>query len=258
MNIKKYAATVVMAARTHDYFGLANMLGNYLLRLVRLAAMIFIWRGLFAQGADTGGMTLAQVLTYTYMSSVLEPMLDVRTPASSWLHEGGIVSNFMRPLGLLTQLTLHTVGTWVQPMLLFALPALIIAPMIGISIAPATPWAFVSIALTISQGFAVDCLFACLLIRMKNMSWTIHSLRGALTALFTGSVIPFALLPWNLGKYLEYTPFGTLAGAALAVYSGTGDTFMIIFMQILWNAVLWPLALICFRRSRERMISYGG
>ena len=48
MNIKKYAATVVMAARTHDYFGLANMLGNYLLRLVRLAAMIFIWRGLFA------------------------------------------------------------------------------------------------------------------------------------------------------------------------------------------------------------------
>ena len=50
MNIKKYAATVVMAARTHDYFGLANMLGNYLLKLIRLAAMIFIWRGLFAQG----------------------------------------------------------------------------------------------------------------------------------------------------------------------------------------------------------------
>lgn len=258
MRIRGYAATASMAARTHDYFGLANMLGNYLLKLMRLAAMIYIWRALFAQGADTGGMELCQVLTYTYMSSVLAPLLDVRTPASSWLHEGGIVSNFMRPQGLFTQLTLHTMGSWVQPLMLFALPALLVAPLIGISIMPATPLALVSLALTVSEGFAVDYLFACLLIRMKNISWTIHSLRGALTALLTGAVIPFELLPWDLGRYLAYTPFGTLAGAALAVYAGTGDTAMIITMQIVWNIVLWPAACLCFRRSRERMISYGG
>ncbi|MGN0742081.1 MAG: hypothetical protein ACI4L8_05490 [Candidatus Fimadaptatus sp.] len=258
MRIKGYAATALMAARTHDYFGLANLLGNYLIKLIRLAAMIYIWRSLFAQGADTGGMTLEQVLTYTYMGAVLEPLLDVRTPASSWLHEGGIVSNFMRPQGLFTQLTLHTVGSWAQPMLLFALPALMIAPLIGINVLPATPLALVSLALTVSEGFAVDYLFACLLIRMKNMSWTIHSLRGALSALLTGAVIPFALLPWDLGRYLEYTPFGTLAGAALAVYAGAGDTAMIITMQIVWNIVLWPAACLCFNRSRERIISYGG
>lgn len=258
MRIKKYAVTVAMAARTHDYFGLANMLGNYLLQLVQLAAMIFIWKDLFSRGVDTGGMTLAQVLTYTYMSSVLNLLLDVRTPASSWLHEGGIVSNFMRPQGLFTQLTLHTVGTWVQPLLLFALPALIAAPLLGINIAPASPLFALSLALTVSEGFALDYLFACLLIRMKNISWTIHSIRGALTALLTGAVIPFSLLPWNLGKYLEYTPFGTLAGGALSVYTGVGDPHTMIIMQVVWNIVLWPAACVCFKHSRERMISYGG
>ena len=42
MKLAKYGATAVMSARTHDSFGLANMLGNYLLRLIRLVAMIYI------------------------------------------------------------------------------------------------------------------------------------------------------------------------------------------------------------------------
>ena len=104
----------------------------------------------------------------------------------------------------------------------------------------------------------MDYLFACLLIRMRNLSWTVHSIRAALTALLTGAVIPFALLPWGLGDVLTYTPLGTLAGGALAVYTGIGDTAMIIAMQIVWNIVLWPLACVCFRRSQERMVSYGG
>ena len=258
MKLAKYGATAVMSARTHDSFGLANMLGNYLLRLIRLVAMIYIWRELFARGVDTGGMTLEAVLTYTYMGVVLEPLLDVRTPASSWLHEGVILSNFMRPMGVFTQLTLHTVGLWVQPLMLFGLPAVLIAPLIGIRVMPASPWAAVALVLTVSEGFAVDYLFACLLIRMRNLSWTVHSIRAALTALLTGAVIPFALLPGGLGDVLTYTPLGTLAGGALAVYTGIGDTAMIIAMQIVWNIVLWPLACVCFRRSQERMVSYGG
>lgn len=258
MKLKKYCATALMAARTHDSFGLANLLGNYLLRLIRLVAMIYIWRELFARGADAGGMTLEAVLTYTYMSAVLEPLLDVRTPASDWLHEGVILSNFMRPIGVFAQLTAHTVGLWLQPLMLFGLPALLIAPLAGISAAPASPWALLSLALTVSEGFAVDYLFSCLLIRMRNLSWTVYSIRNALTALLTGAVIPFELLPWGLGDVLRYTPLGTLAGGALSVYVGSGDAAMIIIMQLVWNIALWPLACACFRRSQERMVSYGG
>ena len=106
--------------------------------------------------------------------------------------------------------------------------------------------------------FAVDFLFACLLVRMNNLEYMMFSIRNALTALLTGGVIPFAALPWGLGAWLELSPLGTLAGAPLALMSGLGDPARLIGAQLFWNAVLWPLALWGFRASRERMVSYGG
>ncbi|MBO4883795.1 MAG: hypothetical protein J5602_00655, partial [Clostridia bacterium] len=61
-----------------------------------------------------------------------------------------------------------------------------------------------------------------------------------------------------LGNILQYTPLGTLAGSVLAIYTGMGDVKMILIVQLIWNIILWPLALYCFERSRERIMSYGG
>lgn len=258
VKMKGYIRTAGLVAATRDFFGFSGVIGKYLLKLLRIVIMMILWKDLFARGADTGGMTVQQVLSYTLMGAVLEPMLDVRTPVSDWLHSGSILSNYLRPMGVFTQLTLHTIGSWVQPLIVFSLPAMVIGTLLGIPVLPVNGWAFVSLLLAISQGFAVDYLFACVLIRMKNLSWTVHSLRNALTLLLTGAVIPFSLLPWGLGEVLQYTPLGTLAGSVLAVYTGMGDLTTILIMQVVWNVVLWPLSLYCFGRSRERIVSYGG
>ena len=258
LRMQKYWITVWLVAKTRDHFGFIGVIGNYMLRLLRIVIMMILWRELFLHGADTGGMTLDQVLSYTLMSAVLEPLLDVRTPVSDWLHSGSILSNYIRPMGVFTQLTLHTIGGWIQPLVVFSLPALAAGMLLGISVKPATAWVFASLLMAISEGFAVDYLFACVLIRMKNLSWTVHSLRNALTLLLTGSVIPFSMLPWGLGRILQYTPLGTLAGSVLAIYVGAGNVEAILMAQVAWNLILWPLAFYCFGRSRERIMSYGG
>ena len=258
MKMRKYLSTISLTARARDYFGFAGVIGKYLLKLLRVVIMMILWKDLFTRGADTGGMTVEQVLSYTLMGAILEPLLDVRTPVSDWLHSGSILSNYIRPMGVFTQLTLDTIGSWAQPLIVFSLPALIVGIILGIPVRPATMWAFASLLLAVSEGFAVDYLFACVLIRMKNLSWTVHSLRNALTMLLTGSVIPFSLLPWGLGSILQYMPLGTLAGSVLSIYTGIADVRMILIVQVFWNITLWPLALYCFGRSRERIMSYGG
>lgn len=85
-----------------------------------------------------------------------------------------------------------------------------------------------------------------------------HCLREALTALLTGSLIPFAALPWGLGRILQLSPFGTLAGAPLAIFTGLSSPMELLPAQIIWNLLLWPAAILCFNASRERMVSYGG
>lgn len=256
--MQKYVSTALMCVKEQGHFGLAELVHLYLLRAVSLLALLFVWFTLFQQGADLDGLTLEQMLAYTLLSSVLYPMLNVQTPASSWMHGGEMLGLYQRPASLYGQLIAHTVGGWLMQLMLFSLPVLIIAGFAGIEVLPRSGWFFLSLPLAVMQGFAVDFLFTCLLIRLRGLEWTMHSIRGALSAVLTGALIPFAALPWNLGAWLSLSPFGTLAGAPLALYVGLDSAAHLIPAQIFWNVVLWPLALWLFARSRERMVSYGG
>lgn len=256
--IKASLATMKLCLKEQSYFGFFSQLAGYLLQATALGALLMIWRTLFMQGVDTAGMTLNQLYVYTILSTVLAPMLDVRTPASGWLHDGTMLGLYQRPAGVFMQLAAHTIGGWAMRLLCLSVPVATLAVVFGVDMSLASPWFFISLPLAVLQGFAVDYLFACLLIRMRNLEWCVHCLRTALTSLLTGSLIPFAALPWGIGKWLQMSPFGTLAGAPLSIYTGLGDPASLLPMQILWNLILWPLAMVCFAASRERMVSYGG
>lgn len=251
-------ATAKLCLKEQSYFGFANLLAQYLLQAGSLAALLMIWRSLFLQGVDLEGMRLEQFYTYTVLSTMLAPLLNIHTPASGWLHDGTMLGLYQRPAGIFAQLAAHTVGGWGMRLLCLSLPVLVISLACGLDMHPANLWFFPSLFLSVLQGFAVDFLFACLLIRMKNLEWTVHCLREALTALFTGSLIPFAILPWGLGDILQLSPFGTLAGAPLAIFTGLSEPGLLIVTQMIWNVILWPLAVYCFKASGERMVSYGG
>ncbi len=256
--MKRYLATSKMCLVEKSYFGFAELAGQYLMRAAAMGALLMIWRSLSLQGADMEGLTLGQLYVYTVLSTVLAPMLDVRTPASDWLHDGTMLSMYQRPSSVFGQLIAHTVGGWATQLALLSAPAFIVAILCGVDMTPRSLWFLPSLALAVSEGFAMDFLFTCLMIRLRSLAWPVHSLRESLTALFTGALIPFSALPWGIGRFLALTPFGTLAGAPLSLYAGLGDARSILAAQILWNILLWPLAVWGFSKSRERMVSYGG
>ncbi len=256
--MKSFLATAYMKIKESSTFGAVNVVGSYLLRAAGTLAMLMIWNTLAQSGGDLRGMTLEQLRTYTLMTTILNPLIYVRTPISSWLHEGVLIGLYQRPMGILAQLTSMTMGSWVMHFAALALPLWLLAPALGCSMLPASAWFFPSLLLAVVQGFCVDFLFGCLIVRAANMSWQIESLRSALTGLLTGGVIPFALLPWGIGDWLALSPLGTLAGASLSLYVGTGDAAMLLPAQVLWTALLVPLTGYLFRKSTERMMSYGG
>lgn len=251
-------ATAKLCLKEKSYFGFFNQLAQYLLQIGALGALLMIWRSLFLQGVDLEGLTLEQLYTYTILSTILGPMLNIHSPASGWLHDGTMLGLYQRPAGVFAQLAAHTIGGWGMHLLCLSLPVFLLAAGCDIHMRPASGCFFVSLFLAVLQGFAVDFLFACLLIRLRNLEWCVHCLREALTALLTGALIPFAVLPWGLGEVLQLLPFGMLAGAPLAIYTGLEAPGLLIGAQIFWNLVLWPLAILGFRASRERMVSYGG
>jgi ABC-2 type transport system permease protein len=238
--------------------GVLPILADSAIKIIALVPLVFLWRALAAQGADLGGLRLAQLLSYSCLAIMLERLLNVRTFASDWNYDGQLGDLFHQPLPVFWQIIARTAGTWLPELALFSLPMALLLPLLGVDMLPKTLWFFPSLLLTISLGFAVDCLFVCVSIRIQHASYIVHSLRFSLIALLSGALIPFNLLPFSLGKVLEWLPFGSMAAAPLSLFVGAGNTASLLAAQLLWNALLWPLAALCFAKSRERMVSYGG
>jgi len=255
--MSKYIKTALTAMRGHTNGGIIYLFPNVLVNLMYLLPLMFLWRVIATGGVDVG-MTLRQLLTYTYVNALLSEMLVVRTLASSWNYEGQLISLFARPFSVFGQLIAQTVGGWIPMLLIFSLPMMLIAPLLGVAILPATLWFFPSLLLCISLGFAMDFIFACVTIRLKGMAWLGHSIRMAVVSLFSGTVIPFRILPFGLTTVFEYQPFGSLGGAPLALFVGTGDPVRTVLIQLAWNVIIWPLAILWFAKSKERQVSYGG
>ena len=258
VSLRKYLATAGLCATQAFDGNFLPVFAGYAVRLVRLFIMITVFRSL----PDGGDMTLPQLLTYTLLSSVLSEQLYIFTPATTALWEGSIITRFTRPVPVIGTLIAETVGKWVPSLLFYSLPVCVLAPLFGIRILPADPahgfLFLVSLLLAVSLGFAVDLIFSGVSMRMKNGCWAALHIREALTALLSGALVPFSLLPKAVGGVLELLPFASLAGAPLAIYTGTADPGRFIGLALFWNAVLWPVCVLFFRRSQEKMVSFGG
>lgn len=255
--IKPYLSQWRMSAKPPRTFGMASLAGTYGLRALRVMFLMLLWKSLLHQGG-ANGVTLESTLKYTLAAAALEPLLDVRTPAGSWLHDGAIASCCLRPMSLFGQLAAAALGAAAMPLCLMVPLCALTGLASGVNLAPASAWFYPSLLLCMTQGFVIDLFFACVIIRVGNLSWQVHCLRAALNVLLTGGLIPFAVLPWGLGRWLALSPLGTLAGAPLSLYAGLSEPMAVLPAQVLWNLLLWPLILRWFRSSMERLVSFGG
>jgi ABC-2 type transport system permease protein len=238
--------------------GILALFAGYLLKIVYLLPMVFLWQSIAESGADLGGFTLPQLLTYTCVSSLFGAQLNLQSADSAWDWDVPLIDHYRRPATVFGQIICRTAGGWLPGLMFFSLPMLLILPGLGVGVIPESGWFYPCFILTVSLGFAVDFLLVCLVIRMRNNVWVVHSLRTAVMLLFSGSVIPLDMLPFGLGEAFRLLPFGSLAAAPLSLYVGTEPAADIIPLQILWNTVLWPLAALAFKCTKERMVSYGG
>ncbi len=259
--MKKYLMTSQLSATRGFDGGLFYVLSGYLLKLATMIILLLLWRSIANQGADLGALSLPQLLAYTLLASILGEQLNVVTPATTAFWEGSIISRYTRPMPVLRQMMAETIGGWLPGLMLYSLPMLLLSPALGVYLGGLLvhgPFVLVSLLLSISLGFAMDFLFASLVIYIKNASYTAYYIRQAMITLFSGALIPFALMPWGIGRVLALLPFGSVASAPLLIAIGSDGIWRLLALQLFWNAVLWPIALWAFKSSEERMVSYGG
>jgi len=235
---------------------------DYLLRFMRVALLLAIWRTLFAGKPAVAGLPLSAVLTYTLISEVFSEPLSSITGLPDAFWNGTIIARFLRPLNLFGQFAAEAGGQWLFNFALFSIPLLLCAPAFGVNPLPASPAAgalfLVSLALAISVGLAIDYIAGSIAVGFEFSPWILERTRRALGGLLSGAIIPFTLMPWDIGRVLAWSPFAALASAPLQIYIGKGDPIRLLALQAFWAIALWPVAARLWASMREKIVSYGG
>lgn len=255
--MRKYIKTTITAMRGQTNGGIIYMFPQIFMKIVYLVPLMFLWRIITTNGVDAG-MTLTQLLTYTYVNALLSNLLVVDTFLTDWDFDGRSTALFTRPMNVFGQVISRTAGEWVPTLALFTLPMTIIAPLFGIQIIPRTLWILPSLLLCALLGFALEFITFCITLRLRHIAWLTNMIRSAVVSFFSGTVIPFRILPFGLDRWMHWQPFGSLGGAVLSLHVGTASPVQIIPAQLVWNAVFWAIAIVWFKKSKERLVSFGG
>jgi ABC-2 type transport system permease protein len=235
---------------------------DYILRFMRVALLLAIWRTLFVGRPAVAGLPLASVLTYTLISEVFAEPLSGVTSLHDAFWNGTISTRFLRPMSLFGQFAAEAGGVWAFNLVAFSMPLLLCAPLFGVNPLPATFASgllfTVSLVLGVSVGLALDYISGAVAVSVEITPGIMERARRAIGGLLSGAIIPLTLMPWGLGKALMWTPFAALASAPLQIYIGKGDPGHLLALQAFWAIVLWPLANRLWANTREKMVSYGG
>ena len=259
--LHKYTKTAMLAATS--YVGDSPLfLMDYLLRLLRVAVLLSLWRVLLPHGEGVSGFTLPLLLTYSLLAEAFAEQLEAYTEVSEAFWDGSMATRFIKPLSVFGQFTAEACGRWLFHLVTFSLPLLLLAPSMRISLLPASKLSglfFVpSLLLAIGVGLALDFLFTGIGIGLQFPPFAMARARQAIATLLSGAFVPLALLPWNLGRVFAWLPFASMASAPLRIYTGTGAPLPLLALQTFWCAALWPLTLWVWRVNKEKMVAYGG
>ena len=251
--LRKYWKTAALAATA--FVGDSPLfLMDYLLRFLRVAVLLSIWRAILAGRGTTAGMTIGSVLTYTLIAEVFGEQFACRTGLDEAIWEGSIAGRFLRPMGTVAQFAAETFGRWWFSFSAFSVPLLLCSPLLGVNPLPASAaaagWFVPSLALAISIGLALEFIFAALMISLEIGIWVMGGLRTAISTLLSGALLPLALLPWGIGAVFGWLPFASMASAPLRIYTGTGNPLITSCSSaVAWGAANWTIC--SFSRSRS-------
>ena len=235
---------------------------DYAVRLLRVLVLLALWRTILGGRPNVGPMPLEMVLTYTFVGEVFAEQLVLRTTLNEAFWEGTIVVRFLRPMGLVRQLSAEMLGRWAVHFTFFSIPLLLLAAVLGVDPRPASPAAgllfAVSLILAILIGLALEMFFGALTVGLEQPVWLVDWMRKGIATLLSGSLLPLAFYPWGLGDVFAWLPFAATAWAPLAIFTGIGNPYALLASQLLWAAVLWPASDWLWRANREKLVGYGG
>jgi len=249
-------------AREATYrFNVFTSLGSFALRVYLLRT---VWFALYAHNAAPRALPLHAIVTYSTVALLMGLVLDIDQTRllHDRLHDGSIVTDFMKPINV--------------PLFFFAdgtgevlFHAALMVPALGLALLLVhidVPSLAVLAAFALS--FLLGYLVGFFLNFILNLTafWTlevsaVQLITTWLTDLLGGQIVPLLLFPAFLQRAVYSLPFAAMFSTPLSIYVGTiaPDRYLeALGSQTLWVAGLAAVSYAMWRAGARRIVVQGG
>jgi ABC-2 type transport system permease protein len=227
--------------------------------------LVTVWRAVYTNRTAVAGISESEAVSYAVIATLLWHV------ALPWqlsslperVREGTIATDLIRPVGVVGQSLLQSVGGIVG-----AIPGVVVGLAIALAVGglrpPASATAFVGFLLTATFGWFLAALLN-LAVSMVAF-WTTDT-RGpfyvyrAIASFASGALVPLWFIPASLRRVLDALPFGLQVFAPLQLWQGQeplGGLAGVLTAQLGWLAAATAiLALVTWRALRKVVINGG-
>lgn len=227
---------------------------------------VMIFEAFYLNSTSPQTMTFAQTVSYVWLSQAMFRLLPMRgdTEFRSMVRQGTVAYELVRPIDLYWFWFSRTLASQIAPVLLRAVPMLVIARLfLGLQ-APAS--AASGAAFLVSVIGAMLLSSAIVVLMTISLLWTISG-EGAsqllsLTAVFlSGIYVPLPFFPdWAQG-ILNVLPFRGLMDVPFRLYNGhipPQQVLALFAQQLAWTTALVLLGRWALSRGARRLVVQGG
>lgn len=260
-----YAATLSARFRTlMQYRGaaLAGIVTQIFWGLLR----VMIFTAFYESNSQIQPMSLAQTTGYLWLCQafLILVMVGPDPEIAAMIRTGNVAYDLIRPVDLYNYWLARSFSSRAAPMLLRAVPILLIAALINQLHAPATLARAGLFLLSISLGLILaSVLFAAITV---SLLWTVSGegaarIGPALIFFLSGMIIPLPLLPNFAQPMLRALPFRGLIDVPFRIYLGQLPPHEIaagIAQQLLWIVLLAILGRLLLARGLKHIVAQGG
>jgi viologen exporter family transport system permease protein len=246
----QYRAAAAAGFGTQLFWGLIRMM---------------IFQAFYEASPAAAPMSLDHVVAYVWLGQAFLLLLPFRVDADiqDMIRTGGVAYELLRPVDLYFLWYGRGVANRVAPVVLRAVPMLIIAAAVGWIQIP-------DLARLGAFGAALVCAFllstALAVLLDISMFWTISGRGVAMVVmpavfLLSGMIVPLPIFPEFLQPLLRSLPFRGLCDLPFRLFTGhipPGDVGWVVLQQLVWTVVLVLAGRWLLSRAMRRVVVQGG
>ncbi|ANE48324.1 hypothetical protein SY83_20850 [Paenibacillus swuensis] len=234
--------------------------------IIILVASVFLWQTAYNGISQVESFTLKEIVTYTVLSILLGSVYitDVQNTIYYRIREGKIVTDFFRPIPLLTSYLADDIGSSISALVNRVLPLFLFASLVFGPPLPATWVSFLLFIPSCILGYAILWLLSALVgltafwvMELGNLGMV----KDSIVRVLSGSIVPLWFFPDGIQKVSAYLPFQYTYQAPLSIYIGAASSNKALVgmgIQCIWIILLTLLLAAAWKRTKSKTLIQGG